>query len=759
MLCDMCCSTCVVQKQLTQMAGGVSRKVACHVAIVLLQSRPFQLQGGPLHKASASKVCHPLHFRWALHVHMERPAKIQRVADLRGRLPYISQNALSAVLTIASTEELPAATRKDIRESRDCVGERRTPYGTVHQKISVESVNGGMIELEIQHPFAMLHHACSVSESMSSLIKRARTPSLQQPWQLILYSDEIAPGNQLAYKSERKMWGFYWSVLEWGSAALADEEAWFEVLVVKSACVKQVRGGLSAVVGALLDVFFDPDGHDMSLSGIFLQLHGGGSLHMFADLGMVLADEGALHAMYSCKGAVGLKPCLLCQNVFTVTTARNVPADDPSGWAVDISCTDFAKLAKHKPGTIQAISRRLAAAETAMSGIEFAQLQTSLGWNWTRGIISNERWLRKAAPTEVCAFDWMHVYLVSGIFNVQVGQLMRHLKPEGITYSMLHEYVSVFHWPAFMNAKHGTSCFTAKRAKTHWDDWQLKCTASEGLSVLPVLANFFDAQRCRGTPTVQRHAEAFLLLSRVIELLESTARKTIDPTTLQAAIEGHLTAYKALYGPGSMTPKFHWSLHFGDFLRRYGYLPACFMLERKHKTPKRYANQLTNTSCNYEAGVSRELTAHHMAALSQPRFETAVGLVEPRRAPASALRLLKDQLQLPEDAVVRVARIARISEWERVAVGDVVLAELDGATVVGEICLHASIEHGQAQSNAVPLAATMLSRWIQTSADGARSTKYRKTDERMMLATGLIRCAVVWGGSGGIATVLKPFRV
>ena len=44
------------------------------------------------------------------------------------------------------------------------------------------------------------------------------------PWSLILYADEILPGNQLAYKNKRKMWGIYWTILNLGSAALSDEE-------------------------------------------------------------------------------------------------------------------------------------------------------------------------------------------------------------------------------------------------------------------------------------------------------------------------------------------------------------------------------------------------------------------------------------------------------------------------------------------------------------------------------------------------------
>ena len=35
------------------------------------------------------------------------------------------------------------------------------------------------------------------------------------------------------------------------------------MLLLRSNTVKEIQGGLSAIVGALLGVFFSPDGHDM----------------------------------------------------------------------------------------------------------------------------------------------------------------------------------------------------------------------------------------------------------------------------------------------------------------------------------------------------------------------------------------------------------------------------------------------------------------------------------------------------------------
>ena len=158
----------------------------------------------------------------------DRPAKLVRLQALRDRLPYISQKALAAVLRIAQKEPLPAGRRNDFRDARDSVASTPTPYGPICQVLRLPSADGGTdILVEIQHPFAMFYHACKTSHALSALVKRcalARPPNLATPWNMIIYTDEITPGNPMAYKNPRKLWAIYWSILEWGPAVLSDED-------------------------------------------------------------------------------------------------------------------------------------------------------------------------------------------------------------------------------------------------------------------------------------------------------------------------------------------------------------------------------------------------------------------------------------------------------------------------------------------------------------------------------------------------------
>ena len=128
-------------------------------------------------------------------------------------------------MTIAQHEPLPElASRRAIRSARDDAVKLVTPYGALHQ--IAEFPGARPVKLEVQHPFAMLYHSCKSSASWSTLVKNlaaSRPPTVLDPWHVILYCDEVLPGNQLVYKNARKLWAVYWSIREFGNAVLADE--------------------------------------------------------------------------------------------------------------------------------------------------------------------------------------------------------------------------------------------------------------------------------------------------------------------------------------------------------------------------------------------------------------------------------------------------------------------------------------------------------------------------------------------------------
>ena len=82
----------------------------------------------------------------------DRAAKLQKLTTLRLKLPHVSQAALSAVLTLAKKQELPAELnqRKHIREARDALANAKTPYGNVTQGVPLPRVDGTVLVVPIQ---------------------------------------------------------------------------------------------------------------------------------------------------------------------------------------------------------------------------------------------------------------------------------------------------------------------------------------------------------------------------------------------------------------------------------------------------------------------------------------------------------------------------------------------------------------------------------------------------------------------------------
>ena len=152
-----------------------------------------------------------------------------RVNRVRYSLPFTSQVALGSILTLSAREELPVADRNRVRQSRDAAVRQETEYGMLHKTVEIEVNDGGEgIQMEIQNPQAMFAHMVKSNPSFARRVEAAyarRPPTRLEPWTITMYGDEILPGNALAHTTNRKCWGFYWSLLELGPCTLAKEDS------------------------------------------------------------------------------------------------------------------------------------------------------------------------------------------------------------------------------------------------------------------------------------------------------------------------------------------------------------------------------------------------------------------------------------------------------------------------------------------------------------------------------------------------------
>ena len=228
----------------------------------------------------------------------EPNAKMPRLATFRAGMPYIAQAALAHILSEAQRNSLPKGSRAVIRKSRDALVQEVTPYGPLHTTMQLPRVSGGVPDLEIQDPVAFMTYMCLHSASYSDMVRRTHEinpSSPSSPWSVVIYNDEVTPGQQLTKVNTRKFQAVYWTVLEYGMEHICDEEAWGEMLFCRSALVSSIEGGMCAMFAKVIQHIWSRFGHDVQRGGVFLTLHSGETFRVFLQFGCIMADESALH--------------------------------------------------------------------------------------------------------------------------------------------------------------------------------------------------------------------------------------------------------------------------------------------------------------------------------------------------------------------------------------------------------------------------------------------------------------------------------
>ena len=143
--------------------------------------------------------------------------------------------------------------------------------------------------------------------------------SPSRPWSLILYLDELVPGNVLG-RAERKSSAFYTSFAQF-SNQLCNSHAWLTLAIARSHFVANLEGGVSQIMSTLLkSTFCNPmvDPHPG-----FLLKHPSGDIRLHFKFSMLLADGAAQKQAWGSKGDSGSKFCFLCFNIRAAGTSED----------------------------------------------------------------------------------------------------------------------------------------------------------------------------------------------------------------------------------------------------------------------------------------------------------------------------------------------------------------------------------------------------------------------------------------------------
>ena len=596
------------------------------------------------------------------------------------------------------------------------------------------------MKIPMAHPLATLQKGLNHSAAYATFVRKALEPCNYKA-KIILYTDEITPGQVLQGDQNRKTTCIYWTFSEFGYPALSHEVAWITLATVRHKDVLELEGGQNTLVKGALREFFgtsptSPDAAFDCRRGVVIQLgESGPPKVLFADSDMILQDLLAHQEVLRIRGPNAIKLCMKCMNV---VKHNSTCLPDASGSLISSTDLRVHLYKQHTTATVRAAVRRVAqVAVENPPALEELQINTGFNYVPNNFIVDEHLGIRVG---EVVVYDWMHLYFVDGIYVRELKALLGLLNTHGLGGNSLDMHLKLWTWPM---------CITSARSVCSLRKGYHEPTgnASEYLSTAAPLNKWLrDVVMPNGVCVAAcRSMEA--LIQVVVCLMEAQYSRVL-PAELERRILRHLTLHLEAYGETIWTMKFHGALHLPGTLKDHGKLPSCFCLERKHRIPKRHMQGRTNT-VNFARGVLEDVTVQWLGDLVDPTRRSS--LVQER--PASR-RMREALLQLgcaeAEDTVV--SALVAVVDCNNIGKGDVALYKTAGGFGVARVWFHCRI--GSTSLSCVQ-------EWEVLNRPHPSYLRARKgVQAPRMIPTGNLEIATIYSdvADGAVATVLLPLH-
>ena len=182
-------------------------------------------------------------------------------------------------------------------------------------------------------------------------------------------------------------------------------------------------------------------------------------------------------------------------------------------------------------------------------------------------------------PVSQFVHDWMHAIMVHGVMNTTVYLFLEAFIADGTkdVHKMLHGYLALWSWPSRISGSMSLKDIVSpKRASSSRKAKLFKCIASDGLSLLPVIAHFAQAV-LMPSGKCSMSCRAVVALAEVVDLLQAVPLDIVKPEQLKVAIKLLLELCIAAGWRSSLHPKFHWMVHLPRMLHQHGCLPTCWV--------------------------------------------------------------------------------------------------------------------------------------------------------------------------------------
>ena len=182
------------------------------------------------------------------------------------------------------------------------------------------------------------------------------------------------------------------------------------------------------------------------------------------------------------------------------------------------------------------------------------------------------------------------------------------------------------------------ACCSPKGLKKYRRASKISSTASELLTILPLVSHYLDAIQA-GATSHKAGVLCFQALNLLVEQFGATWKKAVLPHQIGSQAETSLHLWKET--GWHMIRKHRWLLHPADNFRNHGCMPNCVAMERKNKVAGQQATAIQNTR-NYEESILHELLAQELTTVTLPdTFDQTIALLRPKANPKKLLPMAR----------------------------------------------------------------------------------------------------------------------
>jgi hypothetical protein len=439
----------------------------------------------------------------------------------------------------------------------------------------------GQLNVNVLDPRAHIYTICEDSACFAEFLVRYLPNGVGH---LVMYMDELKPGNQHLPGKGRSLHACYFNIMEFPDWFLSDADNWMSLAYITSLDMERAQVKEGQVLRYLLRYIFGLGASETLGSCDFRIKRNGEYMVIRLKFGCYLADCKSEFQFASSKGASALAFCPECLNVKKNPTLPGEVGSDE--W-------DESKFVRHTCATYGALVDTLEQLST--SGASLKNLEAAakdFGICFDLGSIPFDKELRSfvGVPTALY-WDTQHILLGSGsIGQCEInGFLTCVLENTAITLADIDAFTRTWHVPKGWTQLRPR--FFTERYNTAKDS-NFRSFAGESITTICMLMMFIESVLSPiDIPSMVDHVECFKLLYCIVCLLLSHNCVFQHLETLEGAIREHHRLYVLLYA-NMVKPKLHYLRHVLDSLKRHGKLLNCFVDERKHKGAKQEGHRV-----------------------------------------------------------------------------------------------------------------------------------------------------------------------